>query len=271
MILELSEVQSLTRAEYQEVLNAICFSENILSIRTKDAIESGMKRSDCKSAEEYIHLLKSSEHERSTLRSDIVRERTGFFRDELAFSHLAECVAQTRRDENNPFRILSVQCGAGEEPYSIVMSLFSRDVPSCFFNIWATDWSESLLLKMRDARYGSQVFPISRHKERGQFFNIEGDSFLLREELKSLVCFRHSDVVGDTFGEVFKDDRFDAVFLRDILMYLSPKGRATALDNVLAVLKPGGLLFVGRGETNLICGKRLLCEGAASSGCFRSS
>src|SRR5579862_8044605 len=69
----------------------------------------------------YAALLASSPPDFDELVNDIVVSETWFFRGAKLFSLLAEQVRKTtasRRSEV-PYRILSVPCSTGEEPYSM--------------------------------------------------------------------------------------------------------------------------------------------------------
>ena len=72
----------------------------------------------------YLHLLHDSAEEKHALVDEVVVPETWFFRDRQAFHHLRRQVRGDRPQAlAQKFRVLSVPCCTGEEPYSIAMVL----------------------------------------------------------------------------------------------------------------------------------------------------
>jgi chemotaxis protein methyltransferase CheR len=46
---------------------------------------------------------------------------------------------------------------------------------------------------------------------------------------------------------------FDAVFLRNVLIYFDPPTKCEVVDRVLTQLRPGGLFFIGTAEGRVPC------------------
>ena len=46
---------------------------------------------------------------------------------------------------------------------------------------------------------------------------------------------------------------FDVIFLRNVLIYFDPATKVDVVDRVLALLKPGGLFFLGTAEGRVPC------------------
>jgi chemotaxis protein methyltransferase CheR len=46
---------------------------------------------------------------------------------------------------------------------------------------------------------------------------------------------------------------FDAIFLRNVLIYFDPPTKSEVVDRVLTKLRPGGLFFLGTAEGRVPC------------------
>lgn len=61
---------------------------------------------------------------------------------------------------------------------------------------------------------------------------------------------------------------FDAIFLRNVLIYFDVKTKQEVVDRVLKCLKPGGLFFMGTAEGRVQCKTPLQ---ALAPGVFRKA
>jgi chemotaxis protein methyltransferase CheR len=162
---------------------------------------------------------------------------------------VADAAARVGRD--NPgrrVRIWSAGCSTGQEPLSLAM-LFSEaaerdNLP--FPDIIGTDVSEAALARAREGRYSQ--FEIQRGlpvRRMMLWFDADGGDWVARPELVRQVQFRRQNLVSDPppIG------RFDIVLCRNVLLYLAPALRRQVFDAFAQVIRPGGLLVLGAGET----------------------
>jgi chemotaxis protein methyltransferase WspC len=108
----------------------------------------------------YWERLRASEEELQELIDAVVVPETWFFRDRGAFAALAEVALPEwlRTHPHGVFRLLSIPCATGEEPYSLAMALFDANLPAARFQIDAFDVSERALESARRAVYGRRSF-----------------------------------------------------------------------------------------------------------------
>jgi chemotaxis protein methyltransferase WspC len=177
---------------------------------------------------------------------------TWFFRDRGAFAALPGLL-RADSDFAEELRILSFPCASGEEPYSIAIAMLEANFPRERFSIDAIDISSRLIRRATEAVYRDNSFRGSDIAFRDRYFAREADGFRLAEMIRSCVRFREGNLLHA--GAILGADTYDVVFCRNLLIYFD----AATQDDVLAALTrlvcPGGLLFVGPSETNLVLGR----------------
>lgn len=179
----------------------------------------------------------------------LLNQESFFYRDAAVFDMIAAAVdgldalALGRR-----VRIWSAGCANGQEPLSLAMAFAEREEgggPPCP-EIVATDVSEAALARGRAGRYSQ--FEIQRGlqiRRMMRWFDQDGEEWVARPDLVRRIQFKRHNLVGDPppIG------RFDVVLCRNVLLYLSQAHRATVFDRMAQVIRPGGLLVLGAGET----------------------
>jgi chemotaxis protein methyltransferase CheR len=179
----------------------------------------------------------------------LLNQESFFFRDSQVFEMVADAAARIGRD--NPgrrVRIWSAGCSTGQEPLSLAM-LFSEQADRDklpFPDIVATDVSEAALARAREGRYSQ--FEIQRGlavRRMMMWFDTDGGDWVARPELVRQVQFRRQNLVIDAppIG------RFDIVLCRNVLLYLAAGLRRQVFETFAQVIRPGGLLVLGAGET----------------------
>lgn len=171
---------------------------------------------------------------------------TFFFREPAHFGLLAAFVrggdAPGRR-----WRIWSAACASGEEAYSIAMTL--ADAVGDRFEVLGSDISLRVLERAARAHYPMQRmehFPQAHLRSyclRG--VGPQTGTLLIDRALRARVSFRRINLIRPlpVVG------RFDAVFLRNALIYFDRETKTGILRRVGATLVPGGRLFVSHSES----------------------
>lgn len=177
----------------------------------------------------------------------LTTNETFFFREPKHFEFLAAQVVAEWGQRSVP-RVWCGACSTGEEPYTIAMVL-AEAMGHSRFEILASDISTRVLEVARKGLYpvaDAQPIPSAMRKRfclKG--FGSQTGWFTLDPVLKSRVEF---DLVNlnsalPAIGE------FDAIFLRNVMIYFSPQTKREVISRVLPRLKPGGYLFVSHSET----------------------
>ena len=179
----------------------------------------------------------------------LLNQESFFYRDGAVFDMIAAAVdgldalALGRR-----VRIWSAGCANGQEPLSLAMLFAEREesggpqAPE----IIATDVSEAALARGRAGRYSQ--FEIQRGlpiRRMMRWFDQVGEDWIAKPDLVRRIQFKRHNLVGDPppIG------RFDIVLCRNVLFYLSAGHRAQVFARMVEVIRPGGLLVLGAGET----------------------
>jgi len=179
----------------------------------------------------------------------LLNQESSFFRDTAVIELVAEAVAALRAEQGQRrVRIWSAGCSVGQEPLSLAMLFAEQEAQGETLppDIVATDVSESALCRARAGRYShfeiQRGLPIRRMM---RWFDQQGDDWVAKPELVRRIAFRRINLVGDPLPV----GKFDVILCRNVLLYLSPELRRHLLDRFATVIRPGGLLVLGAGET----------------------
>lgn len=179
----------------------------------------------------------------------LLNQETSFFRDAAVLDMVADAASVlAQADPGRRVKVWSAACAHGQEPLSLAMLFAERARQDGISEpeILATDVSELAISRGRSGRYSQfeiqRGLPVRRMIE---WFEADGDEWVARQELLRRVVFRRHNLVGDRPPV----GRFDIVLCRNVLIYLSPSQRRRVFDMLASVIRPGGLLVLGAGET----------------------
>jgi chemotaxis protein methyltransferase CheR len=192
---------------------------------------------------------------------------TQFFRDAHQFRFLegrllpdliarAEHGARPRR-----VRIWSAGCATGEEPYSIAMALLATCPPGWQLDVLGTDICRHALAAARRGEWpiarAAEITPSYLHTFMLRGVGANSGTMKAGEALRRVVRF---EVMNLNEPRYPPRGPFEAIFCRNVLIYFSQASRARVVDELLAELTPGGVLFLGEAEglAGLATGARLL-------------
>jgi chemotaxis protein methyltransferase CheR len=210
------------------------------------------------SVEEYGNYLFSARHEdeRDHFINAITTNKTDFFREQEHFSYLTATalplLAAIGETNYCQTKIWSAACSTGEEPYTlaIVLNEYARLNAGANFRILATDVSTRVLEKARQAIYSAEQAAAIPAELRKKYLlqSRDGDSNLVRitPELRKTISFHRLNLISDDYQI---NDRFDVVFLRNVLIYFDRIVQEAVVNHICRYLNPGGYLFVGHSES----------------------
>jgi chemotaxis protein methyltransferase CheR len=203
--------------------------------------------------QELIGLLRSRVNpaiERSVAEAMTVNE-TSFFRDERPFellrAELLPALIESRR-ATRTLRLWSAACSTGQEALSLGMLMLEHFPMQANWDvrIEGTDISHEVIRRAQAGVYHRMEV------DRGlparsllRFFEQKGDDWMVKPELGRLCRFRQANLCG---GQLPFYERFDVIFLRNVMLYFSQETRKELLLKVHRLLAPDGVLFLGSSE-----------------------
>lgn len=178
----------------------------------------------------------------------LLNQESSFFRDAQILDTVVEAITARDGQGGRRPRIWSAACSTGQEPLSLAMLFADRFERTGMAEpeIFATDVSEAAIQRARAARFSQ--FEIQRGlpvRQMIKWFDAVGSDWIANPELVRKISFRRHNLVGDPAP----CGRFDVVLCRNVLFYLSPTLRKRVFDLLAEVVRPGGLLVLGAGET----------------------
>jgi chemotaxis protein methyltransferase CheR len=217
------------------------------------------------SFDDYLPLLRAETELHAAL-ALLTEPQAGFFREPVQFDLLESTFSRLRPSQP---RLWSAAAASGDEAYSLAMllaDLQSAGRIGADWRVLGTDVSERRVRAAAEA-----VYPVARLRQvaparlRSHVVG-NGVSGLVQVQasLRERVHFERHDVRLPLHGR----QCFDAIWLRQVLVYFDAATRRGVLAHVLARLHAGGLLFVGVAEQRLVVAPGLQALGG---GVFRKT
>jgi len=200
----------------------------------------------------YTALLLQSSREWREFTESVVVTETWFFRERDAFEAAAR-LARAEAAAPRPgavWRVLSLPCSTGEEPYSLAMTLLDAGLTPAQFRIDAVDLSQRAIERARRGVYGTNSFRGKQLGYRNRYFRPGRDGFVLEKRVRDCVHFRHGNLLDKKCFPVRA--AYDCILCRNLLIYFDGPTRLSAAHNLGSLLKPDGVLFVGAAEMPLV-------------------
>ncbi|HVZ83324.1 MAG TPA: protein-glutamate O-methyltransferase CheR [Terracidiphilus sp.] len=198
---------------------------------------------------QHLRIRRNPILERAVAEAMTINE-TSFFRDgrpfELLRTELLPKLIEARRPQRT-LRFWSAACSTGQEGYSIAMLLLENFPSLAGWNIRieGTDLSSNVVSRAQQGRYHriemNRGLPA---RNVVKYFDHVGEDWSVKSEIRNLCNFR----VANLCEQLPFHERFDVIFLRNVMLYFSQETRRALLANVHRLLAPDGVLFLGSAE-----------------------
>ena len=200
---------------------------------------------------DYSLYIREHPDEVNELLNTILINVTSFFRDPPAWEILRNEILPALLKPVKPghsFRAWSAGCASGEEAYSIAILLAEHLGPRIQdydLKIYATDIDEEALNTARRGEYSLESVRSVRPEWREKYFHGKG---LLRvnREIRRLVIFGRSNLAQDA-----PISHVNLLVCRNLLIYFDSDLQKQILSRLHYALEPGGVLFLGKSESQL--------------------
>lgn len=189
----------------------------------------------------------------------VTTNKTDFFREIDHFHYLtdggvAALLRSHQRVARANLRFWSAACSNGAEVYTIAMCLsdMAARVTGFDFSILGTDISGAMLQDARRAIYpASFLAPLTaeqRHRYLLDSRDPERAEVRIAPELRRKATFAHLNLMDKNYPFA---QNFDAIFLRNVLIYFDRADQIAVVRRLLNHLQPFGFLFLGHSETSV--------------------
>lgn len=215
------------------------YKENQLKRR----IDSLMLSLGVKSYDEYLNLLLKKEDYKTKFFDKITINVSEFFRNPEIFSYLENTVLPDLLKKFNKLKVWSAACSVGAEPYSLAMIL-SELIDKTKFTIDGTDLDKIILQKAKEGVYNSLYTKNISAQRLNKYFDISKDNYILHDNIKRLVNFKHHDLILDNYPT-----GYNLIICRNVTIYFTRETQDKIYHNFYNSLVPGGVLFIGATES----------------------
>ena len=201
----------------------------------------------------FARLRSDTEGEVENFINAFTINETYFYREE----HQLRCLTQellakrlTAKPPGEIFRIWSVPCSTGEEPYSIAIWLLENWplVDQYEIEILGSDIDTAVLEYARAGVFGKRALMRLPPQVVAKYFSTDGtDTWKILDDLRESVRFSRVNIVEAT--QTRQNGRFDVIFCRNVLIYFDDASRRIAAENLYENLLPGGYICLGHTES----------------------
>jgi len=209
-------------------------------------MESGLFHFD-----EYLLKVQKGLEEQRHLSKILTVTISRFYRDKEVFNLLENSIIHAiikNEKERKEFKIWSIGCASGEEPYSLSMlreEKLGKIFPLIHPTILATDIDEDMLERAKEGRYKRSSLKEIPEKILPRFFKIEDGFYIIDRSIRESVEFKKHDIIHE---EPFSG--MDIVFCRNLAFtYFSKECQMNVLKKIARSLNEGGYLVIGKDES----------------------
>lgn len=205
------------------------------------------ERRRCRGARDlnaYAELVGREPTELAALLRLVTVPETWAYRYPASFEWLRGFIAAR---PGRPFRALSVPCATGTEPLTIAAAALSCGLAPALVTVLAIDASPEAIGAATEARFGSLAVRGGLPPWSAPWLSTDG-SGRLHADAVTHACVEFRLGAAPDALRVLPAASFDAVFCRNLAIYLADAPRRAIGQELDRVLAPDGALFLGHAE-----------------------
>lgn len=201
----------------------------------------------------YIAKVSADPDEMQELTNRVTTNETYFYRTPRVWAHFREVIVPEflAKKAARPLKVWSAAASTGEEGHTLGVLLEDvRQKNRGFeYSILGTDISSRVLEVAEEGHYVGR--PVVRFKkEEPELFarhmiGNDTDGYRVGPEIKRRLSFR----LHNLLKQLPSGGPFDAIFLRNVLIYFTNEDQERILANIHTQLRPEGTLIIGESET----------------------
>lgn len=253
--------RDLTTAEFKQYHDLIYRIAGIHYPAEKRELLSNRirKRLRATSESDYGSYLQSigrpSSRELQNFLDSITTNETYFFRCQRHWDYFKSWLEEKKKEPDlrrNGLRLWSAAASNGAEACTMLIVLhqvFGDNFGGMKVEILGTDLSTQILEEAHSGNFRPYALAQTSPDIVARYFTASDtkDQFQFDRRLLNSVRFEQHNLMEAMAGQ----KQFDAVFVRNVMIYFDQKSREHVLSNVLDSLQPGGLMIVGESESLL--------------------
>jgi chemotaxis protein methyltransferase CheR len=246
------EAQKLMELFRQEA--GLAFTDEYVTVLER-RLRERLLALDMRSFSQYLDHLRSpgGAREMEEALEVVTTHETYFFREEYQLRAFRDEVLPTLRsvlDGRKRLSLWSAGCSTGEEAYTLAMVVAeSRLFDGWEVRVFGSDLSRKCIAAARRAVYGKAAFRVVPKEFRNAYFVEEPEGTRPAPAIRALCTFGQINLLYPDRSAVV--GRVDAIFCRNVLIYLDTDARRRVIDTLYERLAPGGYLMLGHSESLL--------------------
>lgn len=184
----------------------------------------------------------------------IVVSESWFLREPRVFEH-AVAVAKQRLLQQPKVTILSAPCAAGEEAFSLALSLLDAGIPADRFRIVATDISETAIASSRQGLFTENAFRTNAKRLQDHWFTKTDGGWRISQQVSQQVQFMQLNLLDQSTASrllAAAGSPYDLICCRNLLIYLTGKARKQTQALLKHLLASHGEVIVGAAEAVIL-------------------
>ncbi|MFK8012270.1 MAG: protein-glutamate O-methyltransferase CheR [Marinicellaceae bacterium] len=212
-------------------------------------IWSRMRELGVKTYSEYWQIINNGitgKLEWSELLDRLTVHETSFFRHKPSYDLVGDDFKKVLSNNNKfHYKVWSVSCATGEEPYSLAMMLQNlkndSDKEKVYYGVTATDVSKPALSLGDNAYYNKQKLTEISMVYKPYIENVNDNIFTIAKDVKDRVAFGVFNLLKI---QDMPNIKFDIIFCQNVLIYFSKDKKVEILEGFKRFLKKGGILIL---------------------------